>query len=192
LDERIELDAIDQLHDEIEEIVLVVLAEVDEPDDVRVFEARDDLGLAKEAFAQLLLEAQFSVQDFDGDVPVDRQLSSPVDAPHAPDAEEFVESKSVVENGSDQLVGLGVVDVGSLGEVLSFGRGFAVGGRSGSLSSVTGLSCVVGHAFPFGIRGLPSQIRAPRRIEGQWSSRTERPDDRALVVCVSIEIDVIS
>ena len=60
-------------------------------DDVRVREARGDLGLAVEARDELLVRRELAVEDLHRDVAVDPLLEGAVDPAHRADADELAD-----------------------------------------------------------------------------------------------------
>src|SRR5262245_14493719 len=77
---------VEKLHDEV--LVTLVLADVEQGTDVRVFEARDVARLALEALAQKGIRGQARREHFDGDGPIETGIAGLEDLPHAPFADE--------------------------------------------------------------------------------------------------------
>ena len=88
--------ALQELHHE-EELALLVLAEIDELDDVRVGEPRDDVGLAHEAGEARGVGRVLGGEHLDGHVTADRALHRAVHGAHAarPDHVEHFKARGV-------------------------------------------------------------------------------------------------
>ena len=82
-------DAVDVLEDD--ELVAVLLAAVDDGDDVRVRQLRDRLRLAAKARDGLAVLSVRRVQDLQRDVPVEQLVVGAIDARHPAGADQLLE-----------------------------------------------------------------------------------------------------
>src|SRR5690606_2064054 len=94
--------ALDVLEDDVG--VAVVLAGVDDGDDVRVREAGGGAGLAPEALELVRLRRDVAVEQLDRHPPLQRLVEGPVDGGHATRAHLLLEAEASAEKGADHVL----------------------------------------------------------------------------------------